>query len=304
MAVARRIDLLQQLQLVEIAVHIMRRSDAIGRAILLAPEDNAAIDRAFGGGRWRIGVLGLGESQRIASGSRRQRQNVAKCAWLTQLTCCEAIGTHYDFGAFGHGRAPQHTRQFQSPGVGKHRMMIISHQGERPVRQHPVKVVPRRQNFVVEDRVRDLVGENQLEARLGSGIVANSRCQRRIAMHRAEVQIVQLGRAHEKVNVPLNDAGRDRAAACVDHAGVPGLQPLHLAARPHGRDCVSRNGDGPGSRIGIVHGQDAGIADDDVGCGHRRLQKNCCLRTNSTCKVNKSRTILISSKESHSLPSS
>jgi hypothetical protein len=70
------------------------------------------------------------------------------------------------------------------------------------------------------------------------------------------------------MDVTLNDAWDYSFATGIDHTRVLGLQPDYILNRPYSEDPVSSNGDGRRVRLGRIHGECAGICDQNVGDGH------------------------------------
>ena len=65
----------------------------------------------------------------------------------------------------------------------------------------------------------------------------------------------------------FDEAGQDGGAGRVDDAGAGAAQGQDSAWLPTSEDAVAAHGHGLGARPGRVHGQDAGVGDDEIG-GH------------------------------------
>ena len=86
---------------------------------------------------------------------------------------------------------------------------------------------------------------------------------------------VELDAATEQVNVALDDAGDHRLHLRIDDAGVLGLQAGDVMLRTDAQDAVALDGERLGAGLFGVHGQDAGVGDQDVGRSHGQSSWYC-----------------------------
>ena len=201
---ARLVDLLQQIEGVEVAIHVVQRGEAVGGTVLEPALEDRPVARALRGGRRRIGLARLGVAKGVAPGGPGVGENVAEGARLAQLARCRAIGRHDDFGALRNLGPAENSGQLEGLRIGPDGMMIRAHHGEGPVGQHLVEILPRHIDAVADDIVGNGVCVNELVLGMLGREVPHSLGQVVDAKHRGQVEIFELCRTHENVNVTFD----------------------------------------------------------------------------------------------------
>ena len=81
-------------------------------------------------------------------------------------------------------------------------------------------------------------------------------------------QAVELNRSAEQVDMAFDDARHHRIHLGVNNTGVTALQGFHIRVGADGQNPVARDGQRFGPHGGLVHGEEAGIGDDQIGRWH------------------------------------
>ena len=63
----------------------------------------------------------------------------------------------------------------------------------------------------------------------------------------------------------FDDAGHDGFIRGINDPRMFGLEAREISRLAHGDNAISGNGERPGARAGVVHGQDVGVGDENVG---------------------------------------
>jgi len=131
-------------------------------------------------------------------------------------------------------------------------------------------MVARGRAKLAEDAIVGGIGEQHRLVGVLRGIVENGALHRLEAIHGVQVELNERQRAHEDVHVGFVEARHHGCAIRVDHLGRGAGQRHDLVVRPDREDAVAGDGDGFGFRRRLVHGEHAGVADDEV-CGLRHV---------------------------------
>ena len=147
--------------------------------------------------------------------------------------------------------------------------MVGGEHHEGPIRQDRVEVVTGDGFVERNDRIVGRKTHQQRFVRVGGGIVLHGLLQWLETLDAVQVELAQRNRAGEDVHVGFVEAWQHRGALCVDHFRRRPGKRRDLVVRADGKDAVAGDGDGLGPGGGLVHGQNAGVADDEVGgLGH------------------------------------
>ena len=135
-----------------------------------------------------------------------------------------------------------------------------------------------RERAVGQDAVEMVAGEGLADqlvgclARIDQPVVrvirrpgAHDLGQRLDALNAVDRQGLQRGAAREDVQVRFDEAGQDAGAGRVDDTGAGAAQGHGFRTAADRDDAVAAHGHGLGARPPRVHGQDAGIGDDEIG---------------------------------------
>ena len=135
---------------------------------------------------------------------------------------------------------------------------------QRPVRQDGIEMMPRHP-LIAEDGIVGALRDQHRRIGPRGCIGENRILQGTEPMHAGKLQMRQFGRAGKEMHMRFDEAGKHRAALGVDDCGGGALESLDGGAAAHGQDGTILDGNGFGSRIGIIHGQHAAIDDDEIG---------------------------------------
>ena len=148
-------------------------------------------------------------------------------------------------------------------GVGPDRVAVEGVDPERPVGQDAVEMVAGERLadqligrlHTVDDRVVGVPG-GPVPHRAGEAVHA---------AHRIELQAGEAGAAREDVHVRLDEAGQDAGTRGVNDPRAGAAQGQGLGGGAHQEDAVAAHRHGGRAWLVRVHGQDAGVGDDEIG---------------------------------------
>ena len=209
-------DLRQQFELMQVAVHVLDRGDAVPGAPFEPALHDGAVMRLLLRRRPGIGFAAGRESQPGAALAGKLEQRSERLA-LAQFAVRQPVGAHHDLVARPERLAVQQPGSFERFRVRPHRMMIRRRHREGPVGDDAVEMMARHRLGSRQDRV---VGALRLQQfRLGPlrGICANRLGQRFEAGNAGQLQMVEFGGAGEQMHMRFDEARHDRIAAGIDH---------------------------------------------------------------------------------------
>lgn len=228
----------------------------------------SAVHQAAVGSEFFSGWIGL----RLAARKTEPRavlpevlQDRAECLALAQLAGGKPVRSHHDLIARPQLPAMQDARLLQRLGVRPHRVVIGSRHGEGPVWNDAVEMMTCDRLIARQDRVIDPGAEQQSGVGPRRRIGADRVAQGVEAMHACKMQIVEFGRAAEKMHMRFDEAGQDGAAAGVDDAGAWAFVVQHPSAICDRNDVTALDGDRLGAGGIGIHRQNAGILDNQIG---------------------------------------
>ena len=143
--------------------------------------------------------------------------------------------------------------------------MIRRKHHEGLVRHDPVKVMAGNSQAVAQDSIVGLVGDDQF-VRAPRRHPGHHRIAQGIKAHDAEeVEIGKLSRTGKEMHVGLDEAGQDTCALRIYHTGRRVFQAGDLRVAANGKNFPARHGNRLSAGPQLVHGEDGGIFDDEVG---------------------------------------
>ena len=141
--------------------------------------------------------------------------------------------------------------------------MVIGRHGYGPVGDHRIQIVPR-DRPPAEHRIIRALGHQQRLVGMGCGIGAKGSPQRAGTVDPSQLQMRQLGPAQHQMQMAFEEAGQQGAALRIDHQGRGACQRLDFGTAADGKYLAARQRHGFSPRIGVIHGQHAGIGHDQV----------------------------------------
>ena len=141
------------------------------------------------------------------------------------------------------------------------------------VRDDPVEHVPVHRGPAAEDRVVRPLRDQQRLAFVGARVGANGLGEGREPADAGQMQVLQLGRAEEDMDVGLDEPWQHAAALGVDDPGRGAAMGRDLGPVAHGQDAVpghrhSPQDARPGARPAGVKGEDTAVRDDEIRYRH------------------------------------
>ena len=209
------VDLLQQLQLVKIAVHVVEAGDAERCAIGEAAPHDVLVDFALRGGR-RCLRLVAHEAEHLAPAGRREAGDRREPLELAQFPGRKTIVAHHDFAARRRGEPVQDARRLQRRGVRPHRVVIAGEQRQRSVGQDAVEHMAGDRLRFAEHEIGGLLDDQHPRVGFLRRAFAHG-CRDPVeACDAGKRQALQLRAAGKQMDVAVDEAGQDRGAACID----------------------------------------------------------------------------------------
>ena len=187
---------------------------------------------------------------------------------FAQLARGVAVRAHYHLMAMGHLGPIEKPRRLQRRRIGPDRVVIVRRDGDRAVGDDRIQVLAAHR--MVQHRVIPALRHQQRPAGVACREIVECPGQRRGPLDMAQLQMRQLGPAKDKMQMAFDKAGQQRAAVAIKDFGGASRQRFDFRPFAHRQYLRPRQGNRLAARSRRIHGQDAGIGQNQVG-GHDGL---------------------------------